>query len=238
MESPRAEMSHLAHEVGEHVEQVVDAVKPHLRGWLHLVMAPLVIVGGSILIGTAATGTGQVAALVFTITAALLFSTSALYHRGRWSSRTDAILRRWDHANIFLIIAGSYTPFGLLLPRTEAITLLAIVWSGAIAGVLFRVLWISAPRWLYVPIYLALGWVAVFYIKPLLEHGGGTIVTLIVAGGVFYTAGAIVYGTKRPNPSPRWFGFHEIFHAYTILAFVSHFAAAALALSAPVGLTG
>lgn len=237
MDSPHREVGQLAHEVSEQVEQVVEAVKPHLRGWMHLVMAPLVIVGGSILIATAATGAGQVAALVFVATAVLLFSTSALYHRGNWSARTDAILRRWDHANIFLIIAGSYTPFALLLPRTSAITLLVIVWSGAIAGVLFRVLWLSAPRWLYVPIYLALGYVALFYIKPLITHGGWTIVAFIITGGVFYTAGALVYGTKRPNPSPRWFGFHELFHAFTILAFVSHFVAAAIALSGPLSLT-
>jgi hemolysin III len=109
--------------------------------------------------------------------------------------------------------------------------MLLIVWIGAIAGVLFRVLWVSAPRWLYVPIYCALGWVAVFYMGPLLKHGGPVIVTLIAMGGALYTAGAIVYGIKRPNPSPRWFGFHEIFHALTILAFSAHYVAASLALS-------
>ena len=121
-----------------------------------------------------------------------------------------------------------------MLPRTQAITLLVIVWSGAIIGVLFRVLWVGAPRWLYVPVYVALGWVAVFYIKPLLTHGGWTILAFVVAGGALYTAGAVVYGLKRPNPSPRWFGFHEIFHALTVLAFISHFVAATLALFGPI----
>ncbi|WP_370894370.1 hemolysin III family protein [Janibacter sp. GXQ6167] len=234
----RSEVTHraqeIAHDVQEHVEAVVDAVKPHLRGWLHAVMAPLALIGGIVLIGLAPTQGGRIAAMVFTITAGLLFTVSALYHRGKWSPRADGVLRRLDHANIFLIIAGSYTPFALLLPRSEAITLLVIVWTGAIGGVLFRVLWLGAPRWLYVPIYLALGWVAVFYIKPLLTHGGWTIMAFVIAGGLFYSLGALVYGLKKPNPSPRWFGFHEIFHTFTILAFTSHFIAAALALFGPV----
>lgn len=234
MESPRAEMKELATDVGEHVDAFVDAVKPHLRGWLHLVMAPLALIGGLILTSTAPTQGGRIAAMVFTITAGLLFGTSAVYHRGKWGGKMAGALRRWDHANIFLIIAGSYTPFALMLPRRQAITLLVIVWSGAIMGVLFRVLWIGAPRWLYVPVYVALGFVAVFYIKPLLTHGGWTILAFVIAGGALYTAGAIVYGFKRPNPSPRWFGFHEIFHALTVLAFISHFVAATLALFGPI----
>lgn len=224
----------VARDVSEHVDDIVEAVKPHLRGWLHLAMAPLALIGGMVLMSTAPTMKGRIAAFVFTLTAGLLFTTSAVYHRGHWGARWDAVLRRWDHANIFLIIAGSYTPFAMLLPRNQAITLLAIVWSGAILGVLFRVFWVGAPRWLYVPVYVALGWVAVFYIGPLLTHGGALIMGLVVLGGLLYSAGAIVYGIKRPNPSPRWFGFHEIFHALTILAFITHFIAAALALYGPV----
>ncbi|WP_144856407.1 PAQR family membrane homeostasis protein TrhA [Marihabitans asiaticum] len=224
----------VASDVQNQVDELVDAVKPHLRGWLHLVMAPLALVGGMLLMSTAPTREGRIAAFVFTLTAGLLFTTSAVYHRGRWGDRLSAVLRRWDHANIFLIIAGSYTPFALLLPREQAITLLTIVWSGAIVGVLFRVFWIGAPRWLYVPVYVALGWVAVFYIRPLLTHGGLLIMSLVVLGGLFYSIGALVYGLKRPNPSPRWFGFHEIFHAFTILAFATHFVAAALALFGPI----
>ncbi len=231
---PRRDVADLAHDVQEHVEAVVDAVKPHLRGWLHLVMAPLALIGGIVLTGLAPTQGGRIAALVFTITAGLLFTTSAVYHRGRWGPRLDGMLRRWDHANIFLIIAGSYTPFALLLPRRDATILLLLVWGGAIGGVLFRVLWINAPRWLYVPIYAALGWVAVFYIKPLLTHGGWTIMGFVIAGGVLYTLGALVYGLKKPDPSPRWFGYHEIFHALTILAFLAHFAAATMALFGPI----
>ncbi len=103
------------------------------------------------------------------------------------------------------------------------------MWGGALGGVLFRVLWVEAPRWLYTPIYVALGWVAIFYFKPLLAGGGPILMALIVLGGVLYTLGAVVYGMKRPNPWPRWFGFHEIFHALTVGAFVAHFAAVSLA---------
>jgi hemolysin III len=144
-----------------------------------------------------------------------------------------AVLKRLDHSNIFLIIAGSYTPFALLLPPDQARQLLLIVWTGAVLGVLFRVLWVGAPRWLYVPVYVMLGWVAFFYFRPLLEHAGVAVMTWVVIGGALYSLGAIVYGTKRPNISPRWFGFHEVFHALTILAFTAHFVAASLALTGP-----
>ncbi len=147
-------------------------------------------------------------------------------------ARVAAVLRRLDHSNIFLIIAGTYTPFALLLPTGQARSLLLIVWTGAVAGVAFRVLWAGAPRWLYVPVYVLLGWVAVFYFGPLLQHVGGAVMALVVLGGVLYSLGAVVYGTKRPDISPRWFGFHEVFHALTVLAFTAHVVAASIALSA------
>jgi hemolysin III len=145
------------------------------------------------------------------------------------------LLKRMDHSNIFLIIAGSYTPFAaLLLPPGRARTLLLIVWCGAVAGVLFRVFWVGAPRWLYTPIYVALGWVAVVYLPDFLRAGGPALLTLIVVGGALYTVGALIYGIKRPNPSPRWFGFHELFHACTVAAFVVHYIAVSFAVySAP-----
>lgn len=210
------------------IESVVDAVKPKLRGWLHAGMVPLTVAAGLVLIALAPSTPARIAAAVFSVTAWLLFGTSAVYHRGNWSPRVAGVLKRLDHSNIFLIIAGSYTPFALLLPGDQARTMLTIVWTGAIAGVLFRVLWVHAPRWLYTPIYVALGWVAVFYLGPLLQHGGPTIVALIATGGLLYTLGAVVYGIKRPNPSPRWFGFHEIFHSLTVAAFTVHYVAASM----------
>ena len=210
------------------LESVVDAVKPKLRGWLHAGMVPLTVAAGIVLITLAPNTPARVAAAVFSVTAWLLFGTSAVYHRGNWSPRVAGVLKRLDPSNIFLIIAGSYTPFALLLPPDQRRTMLTIVWTGAIAGVLFRVLWVHAPRWLYTPVYVALGWVAVFYLGPLLQHGGPAIVALIATGGLLYTLGALVYGIKRPNPSPRWFGFHEIFHAFTVAAFIVHYVAASM----------
>jgi hemolysin III len=165
----------------------------------------------------------RLSATVYSLTAALLFGVSAVYHRGRWSPRTQVLLKRFDHANIFLIIAGTYTPFAiLLLPSAEANILLTLAWVGAVVGVAFRVLWVHAPRWLYVPLYIMLGWAAIFWLPDFAATGGPAVVTLIIAGGLAYTAGAIVYALKRPNPSPRWFGFHEVFHAFTLAGFLSH----------------
>ncbi len=213
------------------VETALDHVKPKLRGWLHAGMTPIALVAGIVLIVLAGTTREKVSAAVFAGTAVLLFGTSAVYHRGTWSPRVGGFLRRFDHSNIFLIIAGTYTPFALMLPPAQARRMLIIVWTGAVLGVLFRVFWSGAPRWLYVPAYLMLGWVAVFYFGPLLQHAGAAVMTWVVIGGALYSVGAVVYGTKRPDLSPRWFGFHEVFHALTILAFTAHFVAASLALT-------
>ena len=206
------------------------AVKPKLRGWLHAGTFPAALVAGAVLVLLAPTAASRTAALVFAVTAALLFGTSALYHRGTWSPRANAVLRRLDHSNIFLIIAGTYTPLAVTtLPAGQARTLLILVWVGALAGVAFRVLWIGAPRWLYTPVYVALGWVAVGYLRDFAAGGGTAVAVLVVVGGVLYSLGAIAYGTKRPNPSPRWFGFHEVFHALTVAGFAAHYAGISLA---------
>lgn len=208
--------------------------KPRLRGWLHAATFPLAVTAGLVLIVLAPTTIAKIGVAVFTATAAMLFGTSAVFHIGTWGRRAYGVLRRLDHSNIFLIIAGSYTPFALLLlPGDLARTLLLTIWGGALVGVLFRVLWVGAPRWLYTPIYVALGWTAVFFFKPMLAGGGPAVMSLVVVGGVLYTLGAVIYGTKRPNPWPRWFGFHEIFHACTVAAFVVHFVAVALSAFGP-----
>jgi len=209
----------------------LQAVKPRLRGWLHLGTFPLSVVFGVVMVVLAPGSRARTAVAVFAVSAALLFGVSALYHRGRWSPRASVLLKRLDHANIFLIIAGSYTPFAvLLLPDGAAQTLLWIVWSGALGGVAFRVLWVRAPRWLYVPVYVALGWVAVAYLPQLLHGGGPAVLTLVILGGVFYTLGGLVYGIRRPNPSPHWFGFHEVFHTLTVIAFTLHCVGVGLSL--------
>ncbi|WP_232676265.1 hemolysin III family protein [Nocardioides sp. R-C-SC26] len=212
-------------------------VKPKLRGWLHLGITPLTLAAGIVLVCLSPTAGTRIGSALFAATALLLFGVSAIYHTGTWSPRAWAFLRRFDHANIFLLIAGSYTPFSIiLLEGTARVVLLSAVWGGAILGVAFRIFWTSAPRWLYVPIYIALGWAAVFFIPAFYDGAvslglgvGIAIFVLIVTGGALYTFGGVVYGFKRPNPWPRWFGFHEVFHTFTILAFVSHYVGVSLA---------
>jgi len=212
------------------VDRAVEAVKPHLRGWIHAGVTPLVLVASIVLVVLSPTPAAKWSTAVFGLTAVMLFGTSAVYHRGRWSPRVAGILRRLDHTNIFLIIAGSYTPLSvLLLPAHTAKVLLIIVWSGALAGMLARIFWLGAPRWFYVPVYVALGWVAVWFLPQFYREGGPAITWLVIAGGLSYTAGAVVYGLKRPNPSPRWFGFHEVFHALTVVGYSCHYIAVSIA---------
>lgn len=200
------------------------SIKPKLRGWLHAGMFPAVLVAGVTLTAFAESTRGRIACAIFTVTACALFGVSALYHRNDWGPRGEAILRRLDHANIFLIIAGTYTPLTiLLLDGGKQDVLLWMVWAGALAGIAFRVFWVGAPRWLYTPCYIALGWAAVFFLPDFLRTGGIAVMVLIVVGGLLYSVGAVIYGTKRPNPSPRWFGFHEVFHSFTLAAFVVHY---------------
>jgi hemolysin III len=136
----------------------------------------------------------------------------------------SGLLKRFDHSNIYLIIAGTYTPFAVtLLPADQARLLLLVIWGGAIAGVLFRVFWVGAPRWLYTPCYIAMGWAAVFFLPDFMRAGGIAVLVCVIVGGLLYSAGGVIYGMKRPNPSPRWFGFHEVFHSFTIAAFAVHY---------------
>lgn len=205
--------------------------KPVLRGWLHLGMTPLVILGGIILIILAPSVAGKISGGVWLAGAAVLFGTSALYHRGRWSPATEAALRRLDHANIYLFIAATYTPLAvMLLPQADATVLLALIWSTALVGVLVRVFWQNAPRWLDVICYLLLGWAGIGWLPAFWINGGPAVVVLIGLGGFAYSVGAVIYARKRPDPSPAWFGYHEIFHACTIAAALCHFAAIAIAV--------
>ncbi len=209
-------------------------LKPTWRGWIHAGTFPVTIAGGIVLIVLAEGLTAKLAAAVFMLTSMLLFGNSALYHRFNWKERTRVILKRIDHANIFLLIAGTYTPLALLaLPPEKGLVLLAVVWGGTVLGVGFRVFWINAPRWLYVALYLALGWAAVMYLGDLVAANLATMV-LVVVGGLLYTFGAIVYGLKKPNPVPGVFGFHEIFHTATVLAYLCHWAAILLICLWPV----
>ena len=236
----RAGVDSVQERVHDRLEDLRDdlrELKPKLRGWLHLATAPLALAAGIVLIALSPDTTTRIGSAVFTASAVLLFGVSAIYHTGTWSPRVWAFLRRFDHSNVFLLIAGSYTPFSLLLLDGKAeVALLVTVWTGAVLGVLFRIFWTDAPRWLYTPIYIALGWAAIFFIPGFFQGAtalgvgvGVAVFVLILAGGALYTAGGVVYGFKRPNPSPRWFGFHEVFHSFTVLAFAAHYVGISMA---------
>jgi hemolysin III len=207
----------------------VAALKPRLRGWLHTYAAAISIASGAVLIAVAAAQRGTSAATTTSIycgTVTLLFGTSALYHRRHWSPRGHAIMRRLDHSMIFVFIAGTYTPIAVLsLSHGSAVAVLVTVWIGAALGVGLKVAWPSSPRWLAVPCYVALGWVAAFVMPEILHNVGVAALVLIIIGGVLYTVGALVYGLKRPNPWPGIFGFHEVFHACTLVAAACHYIA-------------
>lgn len=209
--------------------------RPRLRGWLHVWAFAVSVVAGVVLVAVASVTRGAETALatsVYALTVVLLFGTSAMYHRLAWSTPTrHALVARLDHSMIFVFIAGTYTPFALLtLPESSGRAVLAVVWTGALGGVLLKTIWITAPRWLGVPLYLALGWVAVFVFPDLLRHGGVAAVALLAVGGLIYTAGGIVYGLRKPDPRPLVFGYHEVFHLCTVVAATCHMVAVWLAV--------
>ncbi|MCD2496861.1 MULTISPECIES: hemolysin III family protein [Microbacterium] len=209
-------------------------IKPTWRGWIHAGTFPVTIAAGIVLICLAQGAPAKWASAVFMATSMLLFGNSALYHRFNWRPRTKVVLKRIDHANILLLIAGTYTPLAVLaLPPEKGLLLLILVWSGTLLGILFRVFWINAPRWLYVAIYLLLGWAAIMYIVDLLNANVAMMV-LVVVGGLLYSGGAVVYALKKPNPWPGHFGFHEIFHVCTVLAFLCHWTACLLIALEPL----
>nr|WP_051215137.1 hemolysin III family protein [Granulicoccus phenolivorans] len=201
-----------------------------LRGWFHAIWAPVTLIAGLWLTVTAPDLTGRIGAAVWLLGSVMLFGTSAVYHRGNWSPRATALLRRWDHSNIFVFIAATYTPLALQLTTGNSrVLLLTVIWVTALLGLAFRILWLGAPRWLYTILYLAMGWTALGWLGEFWHNGGPVVVGLVLAGGVIYSAGAIAYALKKPNPIPSVFGFHEVFHACTVLASACHFAAITIA---------
>jgi hemolysin III len=218
----------------EAIASAVTDLKPRLRGWLHAYAAATSLISGAALIAVAATlrgGRAGASTGIYAATVTLLFGTSALYHRLDWGPRAHAVMRRLDHSMIFVFIAGTYTPIAALtLARGTAAAVLAVVWAGALSGVALQSAWPGAPRWLSVPCYIALGWVAVFVFPDLLHNGGVAPFVLLAAGGVIYTLGALVYGLKRPDPWPGTFGFHEVFHLCTLVAALCHYVAIWLAV--------
>jgi len=195
-------------------------LRPRFRGTSHQWACLVFLVLGIVLVATAPGGRAVVAAGIYAASVVALFGTSAVYHRVSWASASARRrMRRLDHSMIFLLIAGTYTPFALLvLEGGLATAILIVVWAGAAGGVVLKLLWIDAPGWLTALVYVALGWVAVAVFPQLLHGLGVTAAMLVALGGVLYTLGAVVYALKRPDPSPRVFGYHEIFHALVIVA--------------------
>jgi hemolysin III len=206
-----------------------DLGKPRLRGRLHQYAFFVAAVCGVVLCSIALSRPGIasfLSCLIYSCTVCGLFGISALYHRRVWSERGYQVMRRMDHSMIFIFIAGSYTPFALLaLPSEKGWVLFWIVWSGAIAGVLLKMFWPSAPRWVGVPLYILLGWVAAWFVGPIMEGAGVAALVLLIVGGALYSIGGVLYALKWPNPWPTTFGHHEFFHACTAVAAICHYIA-------------
>jgi len=207
-------------------------VKPLLRGVSHEIAAGLALLAWFALAVAAAPGRARLAANIYGASLLTLFLVSALYHRPTWPPRARLFMRRLDHSAIFFLIAGTYTPICLLLPERTGTTLLAVVWGGAAAGVLQSILWVRAPKPLVAAVYVLLGWVVVPVVPALGAALGGGAIVLLGAGGAAYTAGAVVYAVRRPDPFPRVFGYHEVFHALVIVAAACHLGVVAAAIRA------
>ncbi len=209
--------------------------KPRMRGWIHFWSLVVAVAAGATLISLAAATVSGAAALgtsIYVVTVLGLFGVSALYHRTTWKSfGARTWMRRLDHSMIFLFIAGTYTPLAMLaMQPTTATWVLAVVWGGALGGVVLKLAWPHGPRWVGVPVYIALGWVAVFVLPDLLENAGVAALVLIIVGGGLYTVGAIFYACRWPDPWPKTFGYHEFFHAAVSTAAICHHVAIWLAL--------
>jgi hemolysin III len=227
-----------ANAVGDAAEHIVEGLKdtaqaltkPRARGWIHLVSAIVAVAAGAALISVSWPLAGLKAGLatfIYTGSVVGMFTVSAIYHRVNWKSAKARIrMKRLDHSMIFVLIAGTYTPFALLAMPHEAGTLMLwIVWGGAAAGVLLKMCWPTAPRWVGVPLYLILGWVSAFYIAMILHNAGVAAMVLLAVGGTLYSIGGILYALRWPDPWPSTFGYHEFFHACTAVAAICHYIA-------------
>jgi hemolysin III len=213
----------------EAASDAIAAVKPRLRGVSHEWAFFVSLVLGAALIIAADTGRGTIAVAIYAASLSALFGTSALYHRVDWKRPTSRRwMRRLDHSMIFLLIAGTLTPFALLVMEGAwADAILIAVWTAAVLGIVIELIWVEAPKWVAVIVYIGVGWIGALAFPQLVSKAGILAGALIAAGGVLYTAGAIIYAAQRPNPNPAVFGYHEIFHALVIAAAATHFCAVA-----------
>lgn len=204
--------------------------KPRLRGWIHQYCAIAAVIAGTPLVAVSwaeASKRAGHSTLTYTLAVVAMFTVSATYHRVQWQSMVHRTrMRRLDHSMIFVLIAGTYTPFARLnMPRGTGYLVLAIVWGGAAAGILLTLFWPAAPRWLGVSLYLLLGWVAVWYTRMIVHNAGLTAMVLLAVGGLLYSIGAVCYGLRWPDPWPTTFGYHELFHALTAVAAICQYVA-------------
>ena len=212
----------------------MNDVKPRLRGVLHegaffvaIIVAPLLLLSADGL-------RTRVAAGVFAFSVAACFGVSALYHRMTWTPSRRRLMRRADHAGVYLLIAGTYTPVTLLVLKGDwGSVLLTIAWAGALIAILLKIIWVDAPKWVAAALGLALGWIAVVALPQLVERLQPTALTLLIAGGLLYSVGAVVYARRKPDPLPAVFGYHEVFHALTIAAAACQYVAIALFVVRP-----
>lgn len=210
-----------------------DPVRPRLRGVLHTYAFTVSLIAGPLLVLLAPSASARAAAAIYVVSLAAMLGVSALYHRVPWRPRARAWMRRLDHTTIFLVIAGTYTPFAVVAYESGVGRIvLVVVWAGAVLGAALELLWIGGPRWRSALGYLALGWVAIWFAPELIRTTSAAVVALVVAGGALYTAGAVIYARGRPDPFPTVFGYHEVFHALVVAAAVLHFVAVGLVLGA------
>jgi hemolysin III len=205
-------------------------MKPRFRGVSHQYAFFAAVAAGAALVVLAQGSQARVAVGVYALSLCAMFGASALYHRIDWPPRPSVWLRRLDHSMIYVFVAGTYTPFALLvLAPALGWTLLGIVWLGALGGVAMTLVWIDAPRGLRALLYVLLGWLGLVALPQVWERSGALAVALLATGGLLYTLGAVVYARRRPDPVPRVFGYHEVFHVFVIAAAAAQFAAVALA---------
>jgi hemolysin III len=224
----RTAVSDAASDAAATMGEVAAKVKPRLRGVSHFWAFFVALAAGGVLVAMAPDGRATLAAAIYAASLAALFGISALYHRVNWRPTARRWMRRLDHSAIFLLIAGTVTPFALLvMDGPFATALLIAVWAGAAAGIVVEVAWIDAPKWVTAIVYLSVGWIGAIGFPAIVIEAGIGAGVLIAVGGVLYTAGAIVYARQRPDPNPAVFGYHEIFHLLVIAAAVTHFAAVA-----------
>ncbi len=202
-----------------------EAIKPRLRGVFHEVGFFVALISGVALVLSASGVGAKVACAVYSASLAAMLGTSALYHRVTWSVRARQRMRRLDHSAIFVLIAGTYTPLALALGPVDRARMLTVAWAGATLGVVRALFWVTAPKWLVAVLAVGMGWLAVLYTAPLQHVAGTAVVAWMAIGGVLYSGGALIYALKRPNPWPKTFGYHELFHLLVLAAAVAHYVA-------------